>query len=123
MVATMLNSRALFLDKQGKHAEAEPLYIRAIDTLAPDHPDFPVWLGNRASLLEKRGNDSKANRLFLRAIKIGEKTLGSDHPQLAAMLNNRAVLLQKRVRCDCCCHETCTGDLWMLDSGREYSLL
>lgn len=43
---------------QGKYAEADPMYVRAIDigerTLGPDHPNLAVWLGNWASLLEKQ---------------------------------------------------------------------
>lgn len=43
---------------QGKYAEADLLYVRAIDIgeriLGPDHRDLAAWLGNRASLLAKQ---------------------------------------------------------------------
>lgn len=43
---------------QGKDAEADLLYLRAIDigekTLGPDHPDLAVRLNNRALLLKKQ---------------------------------------------------------------------
>lgn len=41
---------------QGKYAEADPLYIAAIDIakkyLDPDHPDFAVSISCRAQLLQ-----------------------------------------------------------------------
>ncbi|CAN0459356.1 unnamed protein product, partial [Scytosiphon promiscuus] len=41
---------------QGKHAEAEPLYLRCIEiqekTLGPDHPSVAEYLNNLATLLE-----------------------------------------------------------------------
>ncbi|CAN0411536.1 unnamed protein product [Ectocarpus sp. 8 AP-2014] len=42
---------------QGKHDEAEPLYVRAIaigeKALGPEHPDLAVWLNNRGMLMSQ----------------------------------------------------------------------
>ncbi|CAB1104153.1 unnamed protein product [Ectocarpus sp. CCAP 1310/34] len=99
---------------EGKYAEADPLFLRAIDirerTLDPDHHDLAVWLGNRAVLLANQsflawktvlkrfpitlqGKYAEADPLILRAMDIGKSPLGPDHPDLALWLGNRACLL------------------------------
>ena len=46
---------------QGKYAEADPLYLRAIEigekTLGPDHPELATRLNNRAGLLAAQVRD------------------------------------------------------------------
>ena len=53
----------LVLQAQGKLAEAEPLYQRAIamgeKTLGPDHPTVATRLNNLASLLQVRGSTTR----------------------------------------------------------------
>ena len=72
---------------QGKYAEAEPLYRRAIaigeKTLGAGHPDVAKWYNNLAALYEIQGKYAEAEPLFRRAIAIGEKALGAEHPDVA----------------------------------------
>lgn len=55
-VAQSLSKRTLYI--QGKYAEAEPLYARAMDiwerALGPDHPNTAAVLNNRAGLLYRQ---------------------------------------------------------------------
>ena len=54
-VATSLNDLATLYQAQGKYAEAEPLYKRALaireKALGPEHPDFALSLDNLGLLL------------------------------------------------------------------------
>ena len=53
-VAQALNNLAVLYYKQGRYAEAEPLYKRALaigeKALGPDHPDVATALNNLAEL-------------------------------------------------------------------------
>ncbi len=97
-VATLLNQTALYLEARASHAEAEPIYQRAIAigerTLGPDHPDLAKRLNNLANVCSTTGRLAEAEPLYRRAIAIGEKTLGLEHPNLATWLNNLANLYQ-----------------------------
>jgi len=63
-VANLLNNLALLYDEQGKYAEAEPLYQRALKidekALGPEHPTVALYAGNLAATLRKLGRDSEA---------------------------------------------------------------
>ena len=80
---------------QGRYAEAEPLYKRALaireKALGPDHPDV-AGLNNLAELYDKQGRYAEAEPLYKRALAIDEKALGPDHPDVATALNNLAEL-------------------------------
>ena len=56
-VAVSLNYLALLYDKQGRYADAEPLYKRSLGikekALGPDHPDVAMSLNNLAVLYSK----------------------------------------------------------------------
>ena len=56
-MANSLNSLAGLYDTQGKYAEAEPLYRRALaiaeKALGPEHPDLATDLQNYAVCLPK----------------------------------------------------------------------
>ncbi len=94
--AHLLNQTAYYLDDQARYAEAEPLYLRAIEigekTLGPEHPHLTTYLNNLAELYRDQGKYEQAEPLYLRAIEIDEKALGKDHPGLAIDLNNLALL-------------------------------
>ncbi|MEK7727705.1 MAG: tetratricopeptide repeat protein [candidate division KSB1 bacterium] len=55
LVATSLNNLALLLQSQGKYAEAEPLFRRALEifekSLGTDHPNTQTIRKNYALLL------------------------------------------------------------------------
>ena len=84
-VAIRYNNLAGLLEDQGKYAEAEPLYRRAIEigekTLGKDHPDVARLYNNLASLLKDRGKFAEAEPLYLRAIEIFQASLGPEHPK------------------------------------------
>ena len=70
-LGTSLNNLAGLYRAQGKHAEAEPLYQRALaineKALGPDHPDTAATLGNYAILLRALSRGEEAARLEARA--------------------------------------------------------
>jgi tetratricopeptide (TPR) repeat protein len=89
-------STALLYDNQGRYADAEPLYKRALaireKTLGPDHPDVAQSLNNLASLYDHQGRYADAEPLSKRSLAIREKALGPDHRGVATSLNNLALL-------------------------------
>gem|GEM_PF-920000 len=93
-----LNQLALFWKSQARHAEAEPLYRRALEideaSYGPDHPKVAIDLNNLAALLQATNRLAEAEPLFRRALKIDEASYGPDHSEVAIDLNNLAQLLQ-----------------------------
>ena len=81
---------------QGKYADAEGLYKRALTiqekALGTSHPDVAQALGSLAVVYELQGKYADAEALYKRALAIREKALGADHPDVAATLNNLAVV-------------------------------
>ena len=67
----------LRLDKQGKDAEAEPLYERAHaiweKALGPEHPNVATILESYSAMLYKTGREMQARPLNARANAIREK--------------------------------------------------
>ena len=78
----------MLYDDQGRYAEAEPLYKRALaiqeKALGPDHPDVATALNNLAVLYRHQGRYAEAEPLYKRALAIEEKALGPDHPDVAS---------------------------------------
>ena len=76
-LATSLNNLALLYKAQGRYAEAEPLYQRALaireKALGPEPPDVATSLENYADLLRKTGRVSEATKMETRAKAIGAK--------------------------------------------------
>ena len=62
---------------QGRYAEAEPLYKRALaileKALGPDHPDVATTLENYAALLRKTGRTTEATKMEARAKAVRAK--------------------------------------------------
>jgi tetratricopeptide (TPR) repeat protein len=87
---------ALLYRVQGRYADAEPLYKRALaigeKALGPDHPAVAIRLNNLALLYRVQGRYADAEPLYKRALAIDEKALGPDHPAVAIRLNNLAGL-------------------------------
>jgi tetratricopeptide (TPR) repeat protein len=69
-MAYPLNGLAVLYYEQGKYAEAEPLYQRALhireQALGPDHPLTRKVVMNYATLLRKVGRESEATQLEAR---------------------------------------------------------
>jgi tetratricopeptide (TPR) repeat protein len=70
---------------QGRYAEAQPLYERALaiyeEALGPDHPAVGTTLNNLAELYRAQGRYAEAQPLYERALAICEQALGPDHPR------------------------------------------
>jgi tetratricopeptide (TPR) repeat protein len=83
---------AAILDAQGKDAEAEALYRRALAIFerlyGPDHYERAVNSNNLAALLHARGEYAEAEQLYQRALAIKENLLGPEHPDMAMTLSN-----------------------------------
>ncbi len=76
-MAQSLNNLALLYDAQGKYADAEPLYKRALaiveKALGPEHPHVATSLENYAALLRKTGRGHEAAKMEARAKAIRAK--------------------------------------------------
>ncbi len=101
-LATSLNNLAQVYRAQGRYAEAEPLYKRALaiqeKALGPDHPSVAKSLNNLAELYRAQGRYEEAELRYKRALAIMEKALGPEHPDVALGLENYAVLLRETGR-------------------------
>ena len=84
-LATSLNNLALSIHDQGKYAEAEPLYKRAIaideKALGPEHPNVAMSLENYAALLRKTNRDAEAAKMEARAQAIRAKHAEKNPPK------------------------------------------
>ena len=73
--------------RQGRYAEAEPLYLQALQIreqlLGPEHPDVATSLNGLANLYRNQGKDTQAEPLYLRALHIQEQMLEPLHPDVA----------------------------------------
>ena len=100
--ATTINNLALMFMKEGRYAEAEPLYRRSLavheKALGPDHPSVGTTLNNLAGLFEAQGRYAEAEPLYRRTLSINEKALGPDHPSVGTTLGNLAFLYRRQQR-------------------------
>ena len=94
--ASILHETSYYLDYRGQYAEAEPLYLRAIEirrvVLGEGHPLYAESLNNLAALYQAMGRHDQAEPLFRRAVEIYRTTAGEGHPDYATALNNLAEL-------------------------------
>ncbi len=76
-LATSLNNLAIIYNEQGRYAEAEPLYKRALaiweKALGPEHPRVAKSLENYAALLRETGRGAEAGKMEARAKAIRAK--------------------------------------------------
>ncbi len=76
-MATSLNNLAVLYKAQGRYAEAEPLYQRALviweKAPGPEHPNVAQSLENYAALLRKTGRSDEATKMEARAKAIRAK--------------------------------------------------
>ena len=94
MATTLAKQLVLGQREQGRDAEAEPLFRRALaiheKVLGPDHPTVAANLNNLGAVYFSEGRYGEAEPLFRRALDIQERALGHDHPDVAKTLNNLA---------------------------------
>lgn len=83
-LATCLNNLASLYDTQGKYAQAEPLYTRALaireKALGADHVDVAVTLNNLADLYRLQGKFAAAEPLFKRCWPSRKRPLALSMP-------------------------------------------
>ena len=95
-VATSLNNLAEMYRAQVRHAEAEPLWKRALEirkkALGPDHPDVSTLMNNLAGAYFELGDFAKAEYMLTGALRILEASLGTAHPDVATTLGNLAAI-------------------------------
>ena len=84
-----LSNLASLHARQGRYADAEPLYRRSLaineKALGPDHPGVAISLNNLAELYRNQGRYVDAEPLHKRSLAINEKALGPDHPDVAGI--------------------------------------
>ncbi|OQU94929.1 Tetratricopeptide repeat-containing protein [Cladophialophora immunda] len=77
---------------QGKLAEAEKMYIRALqsyeEACGPDHTSTLDTVNNLGLLYADQGKLGKAERMYIRALKGYEEVLGPDHISTLDTVNN-----------------------------------
>jgi tetratricopeptide (TPR) repeat protein len=96
--ATSLNNLAGLYRAQGKYAEAEPLYLRALEIreqqLGPQHPDTATSLHWLAFIAQEQQQYERAKPLYERALVIYEHVLGPKHPDTKALHHHYNSLLK-----------------------------
>src|SRR5437016_515011 len=81
---------------QGKLAEAEKMYIRALkgseEALGPDHASTLDTVNNLGNLYKDQGKLAEAEKMYIRALKGKEEALGPDHTWTLQTVNNLGLL-------------------------------
>ena len=90
------------LYEQGRYAEAEPLFRKALDirrrALGEGHADIAANYGNLASSISGQGRWAEAEPLFRKALDIFRTSLGEKHPETAIGYNNLGYNLRQEGR-------------------------
>ncbi len=91
-VAVSLSQLAQVYAGQGKHVEAEPVYLQALKIYqavhGEDHADVAATLNNLGVLHRMYGQYAEAEPLLTRALAIKERLLGPNHPDVALSVAN-----------------------------------
>ena len=99
---TSLSNLAALEQAQGRYADAEPQFRRALASservLGAEHPNTLTSLNNLAGLYGSQGRYGEAEPLYRRALAARERVLGAEHPDTLASLNNLAGLYQSQGR-------------------------
>ena len=95
--AKTMNEQAETLYAQGKYAQAQPLYEKALEIrrrlLTDDQPDTASSYNNLAANLQAQGKCAQAQPLYEKALEIRRRLLIDDHPDTAESYNNLAMNL------------------------------
>ena len=101
-MATSLKNLAAVYSSQGRDAEAEPLYTRALaigeKVLGPEHPGVADILTDLGVDYMLQGQYSRAEPLLRRALTIREKALRPEHVNVGQSLYNLASLYGRQGR-------------------------
>ena len=87
---------------QGLYAQAEPVYLQALELfqrlLGDNHLSVANTLNNLAELYRSQGRYSEAEPVYLQALELGQRNLGENHSLVATSLNNLAELYRSQGR-------------------------
>lgn len=93
-----LNNLGHLVESQGRPAEAEDLFARAVGasriSLGPTHPVYALQLHNLAFAMSRQDRHSEAVPLYREALDISRKTIGEGHPRFVMSLKNLAQALE-----------------------------
>jgi len=85
--AKTMNAQAETLYAQGKYAQAQPLFEKALEMrrrlLSDDHPDTATSYDNVATNLDAQGKHVAAQPLHEKALEMRRRLLSDDHPDTA----------------------------------------
>ena len=97
--ATTMNAQAEASNAQGKYAQAQPLYEKALESrrrlLTDDNPETAQSYNNLGANVVALGNYAQAGALLRKALEIRRRLLTDDHPDTAESYNNVAFNLNK----------------------------
>lgn len=100
VIQDSLNSLAFLLGKQGKHEEAEPIYLQTLDyrtTLyGSEHGETLQTLWNLALVYREQEAFPKAEAKYTQLVGIQSKVLGVDHPGTLDSLSQLAWVLEQQ---------------------------
>ncbi|MDK2956798.1 MAG: hypothetical protein PWQ57_2294 [Desulfovibrionales bacterium] len=89
---------------QGRFAQAEPLFRKALDvvekTYGMDHVEYLRTMGDLSACLEELGKDDEAESLLLRCVMTAQEAFGREHPEHAVALTNLAGFYMDRDLCE-----------------------
>jgi len=92
--ARAMDEQAATLSSQGKYAQAQPLYEKALEIrrrlLTDDHPLTGQSYNNLALDLSNQGRYAQAQPLFEEALEINRRLLTDEHPDTAKAYTNVA---------------------------------
>lgn len=104
-LAPILIKAGVVKQEAGQHAEAEELFLKALNLsereLGLDHPRLVPALTSLGALLILRGTPEEAELFFSRALTITERHLGHDHPDLVILLNDLTRLYLRQAAYSC----------------------
>jgi tetratricopeptide (TPR) repeat protein len=98
LVANSLHNLATLYRDQGRYAEAEPLFQRALQIreqqFGPEHPETAETIHDLAVFQDMQGNSLNALSLYQRAFTIREQVFGSEHSKTKATHQRLSALRQ-----------------------------
>lgn len=100
IAAAPYNTLAINLENQGRYAEAEPLYWKALEltkrAMPPGHPMITTCLNNLGHVLSNLGRHAESERLFREALHITSAAFPVAHHATVLALANLAGELEEQ---------------------------
>jgi tetratricopeptide (TPR) repeat protein len=91
-----MNKVALLLLRQGKYAQAEPLFTRILRVQphvgGRENRDTLDTMNNLAVLYQHEGKYAQAEALFIKVLEAGRRVMSTDDPNMLDTMNNLALL-------------------------------